>query len=92
MADPILATRFTVGTTGAERRRTAICVERTHEVDNTWAIRRNGEVYTRDGEWEYEPIPSSRDDDFLVRARWSEDEAKAVALRIWASENEGGDT
>lgn len=34
---------------------------------------------THSGEWEYEPIPSSRDDEYLARARFRTiDEALAV--------------
>jgi hypothetical protein len=35
-----------------------------------FAIRRGGAVLAKDGEWEYEPIPSSRDDDFFARCRY----------------------
>lgn len=89
MNDPDLVrvTRYTVGKIGDERRHRTINVERTHEVDNTWAIRRHGECWTRGGVWEYEPMPSSRDDAFLARARFGEQEAKDLALAIWAGEN-----
>ena len=37
-------------------------------------------VLNKDGEWEYEPQPSSRDDEFFARCRWeSFDEALAAA-------------
>lgn len=35
-----------------------------------WKVSRNGEVLATDGEWEYEPLPSSRDDEFLARTRY----------------------
>lgn len=35
-----------------------------------WAVKRLSSVLNRDGEWEHEPIPSSRDDEFLARARF----------------------
>lgn len=35
-----------------------------------WAVRRNSSCLARDGEWEYEPIPSSRDDEFYARCRF----------------------
>jgi hypothetical protein len=38
----------------------------------------------RDGEWEYEPIPSSRDDDFLARCRYSLDDALLIGARLAA--------
>lgn len=45
-----------------------------------WAIRRNGECLNKAGEWEDEPLPSSRDDAFLSRCRWSTPEA---AYEVW---------
>lgn len=36
-----------------------------------YAITRMGDVMARDGEWEYEPQPSSRDDDFISRTRYT---------------------
>lgn len=54
-------------------------------IDNTfrgredkWAIRQNGRCLNKDGEWEYEPMPSSRDEDFFARCRFSLDEAKKM--------------
>jgi hypothetical protein len=37
----------------------------------TWAICRNGCTFGADGEWELEPQPSSRDEDYLYRHRYS---------------------
>lgn len=36
-----------------------------------WAIRENGFCLNKDGEWEYEPQPSSRDDEFFDRCRFA---------------------
>ena len=36
-----------------------------------WAVRRHSTCLNKDGEWECEPMPSSRDDDFLERCRFS---------------------
>lgn len=44
-----------------------------------WAIRSGGNVLNRDGEWELEPMPSSRTDDFFDRCRWPS-LAEAVAF------------
>jgi len=45
-----------------------------------WAIRRYSGCLNRAGTWEYEPLSSSRDDDFLRRCRWDDfDEAFAAA-------------
>ena len=35
-----------------------------------WAVRRNSSCLAKDGEWEYEPTPSSRDDEFYARCRF----------------------
>lgn len=37
---------------------------------NAWAIICHGNVLNHDGEWEYEPFPSSRDEEFVARCRW----------------------
>ena len=42
-----------------------------HDGSTLWAVRRGGNVLGRDGEWEYEPLPSSRDDDFFARFRFA---------------------
>lgn len=47
-----------------------------------WAIRKNGNVLNKEGEWEWEPMPSSRDDEFLARARFATaEQAIAAAIR-----------
>lgn len=38
--------------------------------DDAWAIVDPGFNLNHDGDWEYEPLPSSRDDDFYARCRW----------------------
>ncbi len=50
----------------------AIYVEERLQRDGTqwWAVVRRGFVLTKDGEWEHEPQPSSRDDEFIARTRW----------------------
>jgi hypothetical protein len=45
---------------------------------NVWAVTSFGDVLNKQGEWEYEPMPSSRTDAFLRRTRW-EDRDKAIA-------------
>ena len=37
---------------------------------NAWAIINEGSVLAHDGEWEYEPFPSARDEEFFARCRW----------------------
>jgi hypothetical protein len=43
--------------------------------DNAWSVKGMFAVLNADGEWEREPIPSSRDDAFLARCRFTEQEA-----------------
>lgn len=35
-----------------------------------WAVRHNGEVLAKTGQWEWEPFPSSRDEAFFKRCRF----------------------
>lgn len=35
-----------------------------------WAIYNRGAVLSKDGDWEYEPTPSSRTDEYLQRCRF----------------------
>ena len=51
-----------------------------------WAVRRGGECMAVDGDWEYEPLPSSRDDAFYSRFRFESLEA-AVAVYDQQSAN-----
>jgi hypothetical protein len=47
--------------------------------DGMWVIKRMNEVWTRSGEWEWEPSPSGRSDEFKMRSRWSLEEALEIA-------------
>lgn len=49
-----------------------------------WAIRRSGSCMNNEGEWEFEPMPSGRDDEFLARCRYESAEA---AYAAWAQFN-----
>ena len=58
-----------------------IYVEEMEQRDGSFlfAVRKMGYVLTREGEWEWEPQPSSRTDDYLARARFTTmDEALAA--------------
>lgn len=47
-----------------------------------WTITsESGSVLARDGYWEQEPQPSSRDDDFLARTRWDDPIPAILFLR-----------
>lgn len=53
------------------------------EDPSSWAIREGGCVLTKKGEWEMEPIPSSRTEKFLSLTRWdSAEEAAAFAAKF----------
>lgn len=45
-----------------------------------YAVERHREVLGADGEWEFEPSPSSRDDDWIATHRFSYDEAYRMAV------------
>jgi hypothetical protein len=48
-----------------------------------WAVRHIGAVLDKDGDWEVEPQPSSRDDEFYDRARFDTfAEALESAVRV----------
>lgn len=47
--------------------------------DDSWAVKKMGSCLNVDGEWEYEPSPSNREDDFLERCRFTEEEALRLA-------------
>lgn len=52
-----------------------------------FAVTQRGWTANKDGEWEYEPIPSSRDDAYLARCRWDDWEMAALmADRMLADE------
>ena len=37
-----------------------------------WAVRQRGFCLAKSGQWEYEPMPSHRDDAFYARCRWTD--------------------
>ena len=45
----------------------------------TWAVIHGGSCLGTDGEWDWEPRPSSREDDWLAAHRFSLDDALALA-------------
>ncbi len=38
--------------------------------NDRWAVVDTGSCLNHAGEWEYEPMPSNRDDEFFARCRW----------------------
>jgi hypothetical protein len=57
------------------------CIEviKTHWEKNTWKVKRGSNVLNNVGKWEYEMMPSSRDDEFLDRTRYDLDTAIVLA-------------
>lgn len=50
---------------------------------DVWAIRKRGWCWSKDDEqWEHEPLPSSRDDEFYARCRFTLAEAMPIAARV----------
>jgi hypothetical protein len=49
--------------------------------DDRWAVVHLGYCLDADGEWDYEPLPSSRDDDWLATHRFPRAEASRRAVR-----------
>jgi hypothetical protein len=52
-----------------------------------WAICKNGNCLTKDGEWVYESLPSSRTDEFLVECRWDDLDEAITAAKKAAEKN-----
>lgn len=65
-----------------KQRMVLITLERAswREFGEKWAIRMLGHCLNKDGKWEYEPMPSSRDDEFFKRCRWGSAEE---AIEFW---------
>ena len=53
--------------------------ERGEPGEDRWCVKGLFEVLNDAGEWEREPSPSNRDDDFLARCRFTEAEALRLA-------------
>ena len=47
-----------------------------------WAVTQRGQCMERSGEWQWEPNPSSRDEDYFAMARYDRDTALAIAGAI----------
>lgn len=48
--------------------------------NSLWAVKKGNCVLNREGEWEYEMLPSSRDEEFIARCRFESAEGAAQAL------------
>lgn len=54
-----------------------------------YAVRQAGECLSKTGEWEYEPMPSSRDDNFFSRFRFETWEEAAKTVEKFCSNGKG---
>lgn len=70
------ATRFHVGTIRGSR------IEVCWRGPDRWAICDGTSVLNDNGDWEHEPLPSSRSDDFLERTRFPFEEAMILAEEL----------
>lgn len=61
-----------------------IQIERRRNLDSSfsWAVVRGSATLNIDGDWEYEPYPSQRDELYLARNRHTFDDAQAL-LQKW---------
>jgi hypothetical protein len=76
----------------AQRGRSPIRIERARRATggDLWKVMRDGDCLTRMGEWEWEPMPSSRDDEFISRCRFDDVEsAVQAALAVQEERHEG---
>jgi hypothetical protein len=64
-----------------------ITVEARDVRPHRWAICKNGNCLTKDGEWVYESPPSSRTDEFLEECRWDDLNEAITAAKKAAEEN-----
>lgn len=76
----VLVTEITVSLLPADNiNRDPWCVKVVWRGGDKYAVKFLSKVFNSDGEWEYEPIPSSREDDFIERTRFDYLTAYATA-------------
>lgn len=58
-----------------------ILIQRSRQIEGhpLWAVRLNGNCLNKQGQWEWEPMPSSRDDEFLAWCRFDSAESAIAA-------------
>ena len=60
--------------------------------EERWAVRSHVDCLSRSGEWEWEPSPSSRDDEFYARCRFdSLEQAHTAWMEAKNMSDEGSD-
>lgn len=71
--DDLIATRFQFGSEFQSCSLNAVSFDRTVSPfykGEKWAVRKGSFCLSKNGAWEHEPIPSSRDDEFYSRCRF----------------------
>jgi hypothetical protein len=59
-----------------------ISIHRVSQAPEAWAVRRDMDCLALDGTWSYEPMPSSRTEEWLARHRFTSAEAAAHAIPL----------
>ena len=59
-----------------------ISIHRASQAPEAWAVRRDMDCLALDGTWSYEPMPSSRTEEWLARHRFTSAEAAASAIPL----------
>jgi hypothetical protein len=76
----LVACEWRIGDVGFDEVRIVERIDR--EGTRRFAVVEHGWVLSRAGEWEYEPLPSSRDGDFMARCRFDDfEDAYRTAVR-----------
>ena len=65
-----------------------VCAKFDGEQPTHWAIREGGCCLTKEGLWEIEPHPSSRDDEYIARARYGSYTEAATHADKWIERRE----
>lgn len=59
-----------------------IYVESRDKYNKTWVVSNGSGVWNADNEFEWEPSPSNRDDEFIARTRFDRDTAVLLAAAL----------
>lgn len=81
-----MAEAFTITDDSQRRTHGYEHIEVRHRGDNLWCVSNDSSVLNTNGEWEWEPMPSSRTDEFIAATRFSLDEALARGFEAIAND------
>jgi len=63
----------------------SIYIVRTKYGEDQWKVYRKGQIcLNKDGDWEWESLPSERSDEFLERTRYTLEEATEAIVKLFA--------